>query len=372
MHVWDAGCDRHDLLRVKREIPSVRLQKAPPTPRDHNPGTHSPNFSGHGRYGITPQILPFGHRSSHAEVETTQERKRKPFHTLIDEGNKQKRKNATPGNKNHPYPTTGSCISESTIELPAKNQCEVVLVVEKLLKSKVNGPSVSYQDSPTIIFSRDDSVKAGRGGVGEQWLLSACTRLMMSAPAQLRVIIEETQVHKLILPSGIPGTVDELLAAAHEHFQLHDSFTVMYMDKEFDCQFFTLLSTESIKDKDTIKLVKREKPVVITFTPLDEPGASFDPEPQESSSLDDSSSSSSSASTIILPRSPEYRSEPWPTDFVIPTFSPHVEMCLQSGDIAFESFPNRRTRLTLSLTDMSKSPVSPLSAFVPSACQTLK
>ncbi|TKS85257.1 hypothetical protein D9C73_020086 [Collichthys lucidus] len=167
---------------------------------------------------------------------------------------------------------------------------------------------------------------------------SACTRLMMSAPAQLRVIIEETQVHKLILPSGIPGTVDELLAAAHEHFQLHDSFTVMYMDKEFDCQFFTLLSTESIKDKDTIKLVKREKPVVITFTPLDEPGASFDPEPQESSSLDDSSSSSSSASTIILPRSPEYRSEPWPTDFVIPTFSPHVEMCLQSGDIAFETW----------------------------------
>ncbi|KAE8281684.1 hypothetical protein D5F01_LYC20683 [Larimichthys crocea] len=111
----------------------------------------------------------------------------------------------------------------------------------------------------------------------------------------------------------------------------------MYMDKEFDCQFFTLLSTESIKDKDTIKLVKREKPVVITFTPLDEPGASFHPEPQESSSLDDSSSSSSSASTIILPRSPEYRSEPWPTDFVIPTFSPHVEMCLQSGNIAFES-----------------------------------
>jgi len=124
---------------------------------------------------------------------------------------------------------------------------------------------------------------------------------MMSAPAQLRVIMEETQVHKLTLPSGIPGTVDELLAAAHEHFQLQDSFTVMYMDKEFDGQFFTLLSTESIKDKDTIKLVKRQKPVVITFTPLDEPGASFHPE--ESSSLDDSSSSSSSASTIILPRS---------------------------------------------------------------------
>lgn len=115
--------------------------------------------------------------------------------------------------------------------------------------------------------------------------------MMMSAPAQLRVIIEETQVHKLTLPGGIPDTIDKLLAAAHEHFQLQGSFTVMYMDKEFD----TLVSTESIKDKDTIKLVKREEPIVLTFTPFDEPGASFHPEPQESSSLNDSCSSSSSA-----------------------------------------------------------------------------
>lgn len=100
-------------------------------------------------------------------------------------------------------------------------------------------------------------------------------------PAQLHVIIEETQVHKLTLPGGIPDTIDELLAAAHKHFQLQGSFTVMYMDKEFDGQFFTLVSTESIKDKDTIKLVKREEPIVLTFTPFDEPGASFHPQPQE-------------------------------------------------------------------------------------------
>lgn len=146
--------------------------------------------------------------------------------------------------------------------------------------------------------------------------------MMMSAPAQLRVIIEETQVHKLTLPGGISDTIDELLAAAHEHFQLQGSFTVMYMDKEFDGQFFTLVSTESIKDKDTMKLVKREEPIVLTFTPFDEPGASFHPQPQESSSLNNSCSSSSSGSTIILQQSREYRSKPWPTDFVTHFFSP--------------------------------------------------
>ncbi|KAJ4922874.1 hypothetical protein JOQ06_021336 [Pogonophryne albipinna] len=55
------------------------LPLPPPRPP---PRTHSPNFCGHGRYRITPQILPFGHRSSHAEVETTPERKRGAFRRL--------------------------------------------------------------------------------------------------------------------------------------------------------------------------------------------------------------------------------------------------------------------------------------------------
>lgn len=114
------------------------------------------------------------------------------------------------------------------------------------------------------------------------------------------------------MPCGIPDTVDELLAAAHEHFQLQGTFTVMYMDKEFDGHFFTPLSTEMIKDKDTIKLVKKKKePIFVTFSPLNEPGTSFQPEQQESSSLNDSCTSTSSDSTIILDQSTEFRSKPW-------------------------------------------------------------
>lgn len=78
----------------------------------------------------------------------------------------------------------------------------------------------------------------------------------MSAPTQLRVIIEETKIHKLLLPDGIPCTVEKLLAAAQDHFDLQGSLTVMYIDKDFDNQFFTLTSTDVIQDKDTIKLIQ--------------------------------------------------------------------------------------------------------------------
>ncbi|KAJ8279101.1 hypothetical protein COCON_G00061670 [Conger conger] len=198
----------------------------------------------------------------------------------------------------------------------------------------------------------------------------------MSAPTQLRVVIEETQVHKLILPGGVPSTVDELLAAAQDHFQLQGSFTVMYMDKEFDNQFFTLTSTDLVKDKDTIKLVRTEESVILTLTPSNESFASSpvtpsnesfasspvtpinvsvasSPVPQDQSFQDDSSAVSS-ADTIISPQSPECRSEPWPTNFVIPTFSYDVEMLLQVGNKAYESNGSLLNNPNLSLSILDK------------------
>lgn len=160
----------------------------------------------------------------------------------------------------------------------------------------------------------------------------------MSAPTQLRVVIEETQVYKLTLPDGIPSTVDELLAAAQNHFQLEGSFTVMHMDKDFDNQFFTLTSTNVVNDKDTIKLVQTEPSVTVTLTPISESSASSTP----SSTMlpdqppQDESSSASSSDTIILQPSAEYRTERWPTNFVIPIFSYGVEMILEAGNQAYE------------------------------------
>ncbi|CAM4683331.1 unnamed protein product [Leuciscus chuanchicus] len=125
------------------------------------------------------------------------------------------------------------------------------------------------------------------------------TVVIMSAPTQLRVITEETQVHKLTLPDGIPSTVDKFLAAAQNHFQLQGSFTVMYMDKDFDDQFFTLTSTDVIKNKDTIKLVRNEpSSVILTLTPINDDAASSPSVPLGLSFQEDGSSVSSS-DTII-------------------------------------------------------------------------
>lgn len=150
----------------------------------------------------------------------------------------------------------------------------------------------------------------------------------------LRVIIEETKIHKLTLPNGIPSTVDGLLAAAQSHFELQGNYTIMYMDKDFDNQFFTLMSTELVKDRDTIKLVLTEPSVILTLTPINEAGGSS-PVSLEQSFLDDSSSVTST-DTIIIPQNPEYRSDPWPAIFVIPSFSLDVETLLRKGNNAFE------------------------------------
>ncbi len=108
----------------------------------------------------------------------------------------------------------------------------------------------------------------------------------------------------------------------------------MYMDKDFDDQFFTLTSTDVIKNKDTIKLVRNEpSSVTLTLTPINEDAASS---PSVPLGQEDGSSVSSS-DTIILPRSPEFRSEPWPTIFEIPTFSYNVELPLQAGNKAYET-----------------------------------
>ena len=163
----------------------------------------------------------------------------------------------------------------------------------------------------------------------------------MSAPTQLRVVIEDSQIHKLVLADGVPSTVEALLATVQDHFQLQGSFTVLYMDKEFDNQFFTLSSTDVIKDKDTIKLVKTES-VILTFTPITETTASSSssplllPLPLDQSFQDDNSSVSSS-DTVLISQSPELRSQRWPVNFVIPTFSYNVEMLLQTGCKAYES-----------------------------------
>lgn len=159
----------------------------------------------------------------------------------------------------------------------------------------------------------------------------------MATPVRLRIIFGEDDIRKLVLPSGIPGTIQDLTDVIQETFNIAGSLTVMYQDMDFDGQFFTLTSIEEVKaTKATLKLVMTE-PVVLTLSPVD----LSDIEslvPQSS----DASSCRSSGSQDTIPLSPEdesgtsYRSKPWPNKFEVPRFSYDVDLVLEAGNQAYE------------------------------------
>lgn len=154
-----------------------------------------------------------------------------------------------------------------------------------------------------------------------------------SCPATLRVILDDHDIRKLFLPSGIPNTVDDLLSLVKQSFQLDGHFTLLYMDTDFG-QFFTLTSTAHIKDKDSVKVVKVEEPsVILTLSPVCEANVSLPPRDSEQSSTD-TQSSDSSRDTLILPQS-EGRFERWPDRFEVPRFTFDVGRILQAGNQAF-------------------------------------
>lgn len=95
---------------------------------------------------------------------------------------------------------------------------------------------------------------------------------------------------------------------------------MMNMVKEFNAQFFTLLSTESLKDKDTIQLVKREEPVIIAINLL----------LLMSRVLASTQSHWNNLPWITVPKV-VHPPAPSMSNFEIPTISSYVEICLQAG-----------------------------------------
>ncbi|KAG5268066.1 hypothetical protein AALO_G00207860 [Alosa alosa] len=166
-------------------------------------------------------------------------------------------------------------------------------------------------------------------------------------PASLRVLIEQ-DINKLILPSGIPNTVDELKLAVKDAFHLSDEFSLQYMDLEFN-DFFTLAATNQIQHKDTIKVIY-PAPILLTLcceesdminasmsALLDETNSlAAIPHPTHTSSPHASTSYSdltppSSQDTVMHSTQSGQEKLLWPKDFPIPTFSPEVERALQNA-----------------------------------------
>ncbi|XP_046886263.1 uncharacterized protein LOC124474307 isoform X2 [Hypomesus transpacificus] len=174
------------------------------------------------------------------------------------------------------------------------------------------------------------------------WLHSNVTSVvnlrLAKMEEKLRVVIED-QIAKLLLPSGIPSTVEELQSVVKETFGIPVEFSLQYLDSEFK-DFFTLHKSDQIKHKDTIKVVKAA-PILLELHPVDHLDSSFGQQSTDCESRSDADSVvlstessfgsvSSQASTVILPKkSSTERCQPWPKQFPIPQFAYETEMCLE-------------------------------------------
>lgn len=62
-------------------------------------------------------------------------------------------------------------------------------------------------------------------------------------PAKLLVIVGQDDSRKLLLPDGIPKSVDELSEKVREAFGLNCRFSLQYQDKDFGDVFVNLTNT---------------------------------------------------------------------------------------------------------------------------------
>ena len=117
--------------------------------------------------------------------------------------------------------------------------------------------------------------------------------------AKLRVVIDEDRIEKLVLPSGIPSTVEELQTALKDNFELSYDFKISYLDSDFD-QFFSLRRINQIKHLDTIKLEYQAPPTVLTLFPLDEHLNNLLSQPSTDCDYSDCSEPSASAVFVFV------------------------------------------------------------------------
>lgn len=171
--------------------------------------------------------------------------------------------------------------------------------------------------------------------------------LQMCTPAKLRLVFGENDVRKLILPSGIPSTLQDLKSIIQETFNIPECFTLMYEDMEFGGQFFNLDTVDDVQDKYTLKVVKTE-PVTLNVMnrstlPTESDAMSCSSQntvvltPVSDTYLSSDSKSSGSQDTVLLSSSEtttSCRSQGWPTKFIVP-FSFDTELLLSDGNKAY-------------------------------------
>ncbi|KAL7375117.1 hypothetical protein ABVT39_012126 [Epinephelus coioides] len=153
----------------------------------------------------------------------------------------------------------------------------------------------------------------------------------MATSAVLRIILGDNDSSKVILPLGIPDSVEELNSEIQRQCEVSGDFRLQYKDNDFD-EFINLTSTSDIQNKATIKVIYLQSASSTSSSCLSPRTSSLD-ESISISSVDtdilSSSESSSSASSL--------RCKPWPDVFPVPEFVYDVEIQLQRANSDFQS-----------------------------------
>ncbi|XP_076869961.1 uncharacterized protein LOC143521224 isoform X1 [Brachyhypopomus gauderio] len=176
----------------------------------------------------------------------------------------------------------------------------------------------------------------------------------MAGPVYLRILVGgDSDARKLVLKSGIPDSVDDLIVEIKNIFGLKGQFRLQYKDVDFENEYMNLASTSEIKDRDTLKVIFLPcedstsipgTPTSSSSIPLMSPSTSYssvtpsrDVSPSRNAPSDDQDNLSdrSSADTVIVVQTPESRRSSWPQDFALPQFSSCAELQLQKANTEF-------------------------------------
>lgn len=194
----------------------------------------------------------------------------------------------------------------------------------------------------------------------------------MTAPVKLRIILGENNSEKLILPSGIPESVDDLKLEIKRQCAVAEDFRLQYMDVDFN-EFVNLTSTAGLQHLGTVKVITNAQAATsaLTLSSAQEGSA-----PQMLRILSGESSSLSSVDTDIL-SSPEstsstssLRSQAWPASFLIPQFSYEVELQLVKANQEFlndGTILNPRPKLKSAILESLASEIIKYKAYPTSA-----
>ncbi|XP_042068580.1 uncharacterized protein LOC121811945 [Haplochromis burtoni] len=136
---------------------------------------------------------------------------------------------------------------------------------------------------------------------------------------------------------------------------IHGEFGLLYQDKDFDNQFFSVISTADLYDKATVKVILKEPVITLDLQPVCESGSSsalnsstsvsthpasttetdICPANHDAPSQVSDCASSSSSDTIILPDS--CRPAAWPVPFQVPEFSRDIQLILAEANNSYRN-----------------------------------